>query len=367
MYRYRPRRDLALALSIAAVALSACKPEPEAAADVRTQDRLVAVTEVQAGSGFEHAFTGLVAARVQSDLGFRVHGKVLKRLVDVGQTVHAGDPLMQIDNNDLVLAIADKQQAVAAAKARVIQTDADEIRYRNLYPTGATSKESYEKAKADADSAHAQLAAAVAQAQVAKNEGGYSILIADADGTVVETLAEPGQVVDAGQIVVRLAHAGPREAAIYLPETIRPEIGAIAQASLYGAEDIQGTARLRQLSDAAEPKTRTYEARYVLEGDAAKAPLGATITIRLKEAISSAMAEVPSGAIDDEGSGPGIWVIDSKTLKVSYRPVTVASFGAETAILSQGATPGEQIVAIGGHYLHEGDGVRLVTEKAAMR
>jgi RND family efflux transporter MFP subunit len=367
MYRRVPHKGLALALSIAAIGLSACKQEPEAVADVRTQDRLVQVAEVQPGSGFEQAFTGLVAARVQSDLGFRVHGKVMERFVDVGQVVHAGDPLMRIDNNDLVLAIADKQQTVAAAKARVIQADADEVRYRNLYPTGATSKESYEKAKADADSAHATLTAAAAQAQVAKNQGNYSLLIADADGTVVETLAEPGQVVDAGQIVVKLAHAGPREAAIYLPETSRPEIGSVAMASLYGAEAVQGTARLRQLSDAADAKTRTYEARYVLEGDAAKAPLGATITIRIKESVASALAEVPSGAIDDEGNGPGIWIVDPKTLKVSYRPVKVTRFGSETAVLSQGVTPGEHIVAIGGHYLHEGDSVRLADEKAAMR
>ncbi|HVJ41585.1 MAG TPA: efflux RND transporter periplasmic adaptor subunit [Dongiaceae bacterium] len=296
-----------------------------------------------------------------------MHGKVLQRFVDVGQTVHAGDPLMRIDDNDLVLAIADKQQAVSAAKARVIQTSADEIRYRNLYPTGATSKESYEKAKADADSARAELAAAEALVQVARNQSNYAVLLADADGTVVETLAEPGQVVDAGQIVVRLAHAGPREAAVYLPEANRPALGSVAEANLYGADNVKGTARLRQLSDAADPKTRTYEARYVLEGDAAKAPLGATITIRIKSDVSGAPTEVPLGAIDDEGNGPGIWVIDTKTLKVGWRPVKIARFGEEIALLAEGATPGEQIVAIGGHYLHEGDQVRLVGEKAAMR
>jgi len=355
-------------LTVAALSLSACKPQPEtAAADVRTQDRLVAVTTVQPGAGYEQAYTGLVAARVQSDLGFRVHGKVLERFVDVGQVVHAGDPLMRIDNNDLVLAIADKQQAVSAAKARVIQTSADEIRYRNLYPTGATSKESYEKAKADADSARAELAAAEAQAQVARNQSNYSVLLADADGTVVETLAEPGQVVDAGQIVVRLAHAGPREAAVFLPETSRPALGSIAEASLYGADNVKGTARLRQLSDAADAKTRTYEARYVLEGDAATAPLGATIKIRIKSDGASALTEVPLGAIDDEGRGPGIWVIDPQTLKVAWRAVKVMKFGTETVFLNDGATPGEQIVAIGGHYLHDGDQVRLAGEKAAMR
>ncbi len=361
----RSSTPLYLTALLAALSLTGCKAEGDQ--DPRTAAALVRVAVVQPAGQSERAFTGVVSARVLSNLGFRVSGKVTERLVDTGEVVHAGQPLMRIDNNDLGLAIAAKQQAVAAAKARLIQAAADEIRYRNLYPTGATSKESYEKAKADADSARATLAAAEADAQVARNQGDYSLLFADADGTVVETLAEPGQVVAAGQIVIKLAHAGPREAAIFLPETIRPDVGSRAEASLYGTDDIRGPAHLRQLSDAADPQTRTYEARYVLDGNAAKAPLGATVTIRIQENRMSDFVEVPLSAIDDDGNRQGVWTIDRKSASVSFQPVKVKQLHEETVTLSEGLSVGQEIVALGGHLLHEGEKIRLDDQLAAAK
>ena len=143
---------------------------------------------------------------------------------------------MRIDRTEYAHAITAQIGNVAAAKARVIQTAADEARYRGLVATGAVSKAAYDQAKAAADGARALLSAAEAQLKVAQDEGDYSTLVADADGTVVETLAEPGQVVSTGQPVVKLAHAGPREATVNLPETVRPAIGSPAQASLYGGD-----------------------------------------------------------------------------------------------------------------------------------
>src|ERR1700739_4159378 len=133
---------------------------------------------------------------------------------------------------------------------------------------------------------------------VARDQGDYSLLLADSDGIVVQTLAEPGQVVAAGQTVVRLAHAGPREASINLPETLRPEIGSTARASIFESGMV-GTARLRQLSDAADPTTRTFEARYVLEGPAATAPLGATVSIRVPVPGQPAATHISLSAIYD--------------------------------------------------------------------
>lgn len=364
MSNYR-RISTALLLLGASISLVACKAEGEQ--DPRITDVLVRLATAKPAVTSERAFTGVVSARVVSDLGFRVSGKVVERLVDTGQTVKAGQPLMRIDNNDLDLAIAAKEQAVFAAKAKAIQTAADEVRYRNLYPTGATSKESYEKAKADADSARATLAAAEADAKVAHNQGGYSLLVADADGTVVDTLVEPGQVVAAGQIVVKLAHAGPREASVYLPETMRPKVGSSAEAILFGASDTKGPAHLRQLSDAADVQTRTYEARYVLDGDAASAPLGATVTVRIpSEAVTSDIA-VPLGAMDDNGNTQGVWVFDKASSTVSFHPVKVKRLDTETAILSEGLQAGDAIVALGGHFLREGEKVRTSEALAASK
>ena len=244
-----------------AVSLTGCGQKREL--DPRTQPELVRTVVVGSSSGADPSFTGVVSARVQSNLGFRVPGKITSRLVDTGQFVRAGQPLMTIDRTDYVHAITARAETVTAAKAKAVQAAADEARYRGLVKTGAVSASTYDQIKAASDAAQAELAAATAQEQVARDEGGYSELLADADGIVVETLAEPGQVVTAGQTVVKLAHSGPREAAVNLPETLRPALGSTAYATLYGSTT-RVPVRLRQLSGAADPQTRTFEARYVL-------------------------------------------------------------------------------------------------------
>ncbi len=346
-----------------AVSLMGCGPSA-AAKDPRTEARLVEIATVKPANAAERAFTGTVVARTQSNLTFRVPGKITERLVDTGQTVHAGQALMRIDRTDYGHAIAVQTGNVAAAKARLAQAEADAARYRDLVPSGAVSRSAYDQMKAAADSARALLSAAQAQLKVARDEGGYSTLVADADGTIVQTLAEPGQFVAAGQTVLKLAHAGPREAAIDLAETVRPKIGSSAEAMLYGSPK-RLPARLRQLSDAADPLTRTFEARYVLEGMEAQAPLGATVTVYLPVASSVSAMSVPLGALDDEGNGPGIWILSKAPLSVSFHPVKVLELGVERATISGGVQVGERIIALGGHVLHQGERVRIAkTEEA---
>jgi RND family efflux transporter MFP subunit len=268
---------------------------------------------------------------------------------------------MRIDETDLRLALTAKSNAVAAARASAVQTEADERRYANLVSNGWASRQRYEQAKAAFDTAEAQLAAAEAAARVAENEATYSVLVADADGTVVDTLGEPGQVVAAGQTVVRLAQAGPREAVVALPETIRPAIGSAAEANLYGSDGHRFTAHLRQLSDAADAQTRTYEARYVLDGEAAAAPLGATVTIRLTSQASQPDVQVPVGAVLDDGEKTGVWVLDSATSTVRFRPVKLVQVSSERAVVS-GLSSGDSIVSLGAHLLREGARVRTASE-----
>jgi RND family efflux transporter MFP subunit len=267
---------------------------------------------------------------------------------------------MRMDETDLRLALTAKRNAVVAARATVVQTDADERRYANLVNDGWTSRQRYEQAKAALDTANAQLAAAEAEASVAENQATYSVLVADADGTVIQTLGEAGQVVSAGQTVVRLAQSGPREAVVALPETIRPAIGSVAEASLYGSDGRRHTAHLRQLSDSADAQTRTYEARYVLDGEAAAAPLGATVTIRLASEESQPEVQVPLGAVLDDGRTTGVWVFDSATSTVRLRPIKLLRVTSETAIIS-GSSSGDQIVSLGAHLLHEGARVRTAS------
>jgi RND family efflux transporter MFP subunit len=339
-------------MGLAAGLIAGCSRPP---LDPRTQDRLVEVASIGSAHAASRSVTGVVRARVQSDLGFRVAGKVIERLVDPGQAVRRGQPLMRIDRTDYALALD-------AARARSAQASADEARYRDLVAAGAISASTYDQMRSAAQTARAQM-------KVAENEAHYGTLFADADGIVVETLAEPGQVVSAGQVVVRLAHAGPREAEVSLPETIRPPIGSTAHATLFGGPDQDGgRARLRQLSASADPQTRTYDARFVLEGKAAKAPLGSTVTLRLPDDHAGSAMEVPLAAIIDRGQGPGVWVVGPRQPILSWRPVRLARVSDESATIAAGLQPGEQFVALGAHLLHAGQRVRVASSvKVAAR
>lgn len=361
MFRLKPAT---LAVCFLPLALAACGDTP-GTDDPRTQPPLVRAATVISASGSSRAFTGVVVARVQSDLGFRVQGKILERLVDTGQTVKRGQPLMRLDPVDLSLAAQAQQQAVSAARARARQAAADEARYRSLVKTGAVSVSAYDQIKAAADTARADLSAAQAQANVAQNTTGYAVLLADADGVVMETLAEPGQVVSAGQPVVRLARAGQREAVVQLPETLRPAIGSAAQASLYASSHPPVPATLRLLSDAADPVTRTFEARYVLQGALAAAPLGSTVTLHIAEGEArDALMQVPLAAIYDAGKGPGVWQIAGKPATVRWKPVQVRGLGDDAAQITGSLMAGEQVVALGVHLLHEGQTVRTAAGAA---
>lgn len=333
--------------------------------DPRNKPPLVRAAAVEHSSEVARSFTGVVVARTQSDLGFRVSGKILERLVDTGETVKRGQPLMRLDPIDLQLQARAQQEAVVSARARAKQTANDEARYRGLVAAGAVSASAYDQIKAAADSAKAQLSAAQAQADVARNATGYAALLADADGVVMDTLAEPGQVVSAGQPVVRLARAGQREAIVHLPETLRPAPGSTAQATLYGNTGAAVAAKLRLLSEAADATTRTFEARYVLEGALADAPLGSTITLNIAEGKNGTQVlQVPIAALYDPGNGTGVWVIAGEPAKASWRPVQVVGIGDDAVRVAGKLDAGEQVVALGAHLLRDGEEVRLAQAAA---
>ncbi|WP_105383461.1 efflux RND transporter periplasmic adaptor subunit [Neorhizobium alkalisoli] len=332
-------------------------------ADPRTAPPLVMVANAKNSETAERSFTGTVASRVQSNLGFRVPGKIIERMVDVGQQVKQGQALLRIDESDLQLALTAKRNTVIAARAVLIQAQADEKRYAALVKNGlAATPQRYEQAKAALDTASAQFAAAEADAKIAENEATYTVLLADSDGTVVDTLGEPGQVVAADQTVVQLAQAGPREAVVWLPEALRPDIGSEVEASVYGGEGLSGKARLRQISDAADPQTRTYEARYVLDGAAASAPLGSTVTIKILDADRQAEVAVPVGAILDDGIRTGVWVLNGAASTVNFAPIAIKRIGDETAFVT-GIGIGEQVVALGAHLLEDGAAVRTSVQE----
>lgn len=339
--------------------LSACSEKTQS--DPRTFPPLVSVTVVKEANTEEpRTFTGVIKARIESNLGFRVSGKVTKRFVDAGQQVKRGQLLMQIDDSDLQLAENAQHQAVQAASAQAQQAIKDEKRYRDLLGSGAISTAAYDQVKANSDAAQAQLSSARAQAKVSSNASGYANLVADHDGTIMETLAEPGQVISAGQPVIRLANAGEKEAVIQLPETVRLPIGFVGQATVFGKEDTNIPAKLRQLSNTADSFTRTFEARFVLEGASNQLPLGTTVTIHLdnEQKSSQSTFKVPLGAVLDNGKKTGVWSIEHKTQKVKWNAIHIIRVDDEYAYVTGQLQQGEKIVALGAHLLKEGQAVR---------
>ncbi|CAN7649317.1 efflux RND transporter periplasmic adaptor subunit [Phenylobacterium sp. LjRoot225] len=299
-------------------------------------------------------YTGVVRARIESDLGFRVGGKIVERLVDPGQRVRRGQPLLRLDATDLRLEAAAAVDGLRAAQAEATRADAEEARLRRLVEAGAVSRSAYDVALAAARSAGANLSAARAGAGQAANQQGYATLLADADGVVTEVLAQPGQVVSAGAKVVRLARAGDREAAVAVPETQVATLPRVGRAFPYGSETPL-PARLREVAGAADPLTRTYDARFALADP--DLPLGATVTVELPRLTASRLA-VPLSALHDGGAGSGVWVVRSG--RVTFRRVQVAALGEETASIAAGAlAPGDRVVALGAQLLREGETVRL--------
>lgn len=329
--------------------------------------RLVrAFTVVSAQSGVEE-YTGVIHARTESDLGFRVSGKILAKLVKAGDHVKSGQALMQLDPTDLQLTANSAQATVEAARAQNKRALADELRQRELVAIKAVSVQEYEQAKSAADATTAQLNSAIAYARQSENQARYAVLRADADGVIMDIPADVGQVVGPGNVVVRLAHDGPREAVVNLPEGKEKMAKSTATASLYADSGQTFPARLRELSAMADSLTRTYQARYSLGGVGTGAPLGATVTVHLDGESAHGTVqqyEIPVGALYDGGAGTSVWVLNPDTSTLSRRPVAVAKLGSETALVSKGIKPGERILALGAHLVKEGERVKILSGPA---
>jgi RND family efflux transporter MFP subunit len=327
--------------------------------------RVVRVVEIDASRhGAEETthYTGVVRARTESNLGFRVAGKIVERLVNAGDTVKKDQPLLKLDPVDFQLALQSARAAAEAARAADTQTRLELERVRTLVEKRAESRDALEKVTASAESSAAQLRSAEAQANQIANQASYTTLVSDSDGIVMTTLAEPGQIVSAGQPVVVLAKYGSREAAVDIPEGSLEQIrNRAATARLYLNQSVAVAATLREVSGAADPIARTYQARYVLEGDQSLFPLGATVTVRVSRPEEAAQPHtaIPLGSLIDRGDGAAVWVVDPRSSVVQKRPVSIAKLGAESALISQGLQHGDLVVSLGAQLLNSGEVVRV--------
>lgn len=341
------------------LALGACakhEPPPEPI-------RPVKLAKVELGrAGEATVFAGEVKPRHESDIGFRIGGKLVARLVDVGARVKAGQALARLDPTDVALQAEASNAAVAAARTEADYAQAEYERFRNLHEQGFVSASALDQKRNARDASRARLDQARAQQDVARNQSGYATLATDAAGVVTAVLAEVGQVVAAGQPVVRVAREEEREVAIAVPENRIDELRA-AKAPLvvlWARRDHAYRARVREIAPAVDAATRTFAVRMsVLDPDAA-IQWGMTASVVLESAVPIPDAAlVPSPAIHHDADGkPAVWIYDPATKTVSLRRVTLGGYREDGTLVTSGLADGEWIVAAGAHKLMPGQVVK---------
>ena len=352
----RPLAALAAALLLAACSAETA-PAPRAERPVQVQS--VAYQAEDAARDF----VGVVRARYETDLGFRVAGKIVTRLVNMGDRVHAGDVIARLDPVDLRLQVESAEAELAAATTNLTQTLADFERYETLKTRGYASIADFDRKTAAKGEAQSRLARAKRALDLARNQLDYAELKAGADGVITATLAEPGQVVALGQPVVKLAHRGEKEAVVALPENwLARTREAAASVTLWSDNGHRYTARLRELSPQADQATRTYAARFTILDPDDRVALGMTATVTLKPAGEAQVAKLPLSAVLSRGSGASVYVVNQAG-ELTLRPVTVASFNEDDALITSGVSAGEKVVTLGVQKLEPGLKVRSIETK----
>jgi RND family efflux transporter MFP subunit len=348
-----------VALAFLAVALAGCN-ERVAEKPAPSRPVLVATAHYEAETP-ERSFVGTIKPRIEADMGFRVPGKVAKRLVEVGQTVEIGQPLATLDEIDLKL---QAEQAVAeftAATGVLAQAAASEQRARDLRAKGWTTDAQMDTARAAADEARARLNRAERSVDLTKNSLSYATLAADARGVVTATLIEPGQVVAAGQTAIRVARFAEKEAVVAIPETLveRAKTGS-ASVTLWSEPNKKYIAKLREISPSADPATRTYLAKFSLPDVGDRVELGMTATLTLCDQKTSRVARLPLSALYDAGDKPSFFVVDDAG-NISLKPVTIKAYESNDVVISGGVDEGAKVVVLGVQKLDPAQKVRVVS------
>jgi RND family efflux transporter MFP subunit len=351
----RPNPLIAFAMLLV---LAGCEANTAPAAKTERPVQVQRVTFENENAARE--FVGVVRARYETDLGFRVAGKMVARVVNVGDRVRAGDVVARLDPQDLKLQVQSAEAELSAAESNLAQASADHERYTALRTRGYASVADFDRKKWAKDEAEGRLERARRALDLARNQLGYTDLKANADGVITATLAEAGQVVAIGQAVARLAHRGEKEAVVALPETWLGEARkSNARVTLWSDRDRSFNATLRELSPQADAASRTYAARFIIQETDDTVAFGMTATVTLTRATDAPVARLPLSAILNRGTGPMVYLVDEAGA-LAQRPVTVASFTEDTALVTSGVNAGDRIVTLGVQKLEAGLKVRTM-------
>ncbi len=365
-------------LSSSLVFLAACSPHapaPEPIQAVRTQ---VVATDAVTPS-FEYAAE--IRARTESRVGFRVGGKMVRRNVELGDTVKPGQVLAQLDPQDFRLGQDAAQAAREAARVNLLQTQTDLKRYQELRDQGFISSAELERRETALRAAKAQFDQADAQTGVQGNQASYTTLVSDVSGVVTGVEVEPGTVVAAGTPVLRLAQNGPRDAVFSVPEdkvgvvkalaeeaARNPQAPAAFQVRLWGESGNNLLpARVREVSAAADPVTRTFLVKVDLGPSSSALRQGQTATVLMRPPAQPGVTKLPITALRAHQGQTAVWVVQEPAMTVQLQPVNVGGADGNEAVVLDGLKPGQRVVTAGVHVLTEGQKVKLYDDPAAQQ
>ncbi|HZP67094.1 MAG TPA: efflux RND transporter periplasmic adaptor subunit [Rudaea sp.] len=304
-------------------------------------------------------YSGDVHARYESQLGFRVSGKIKLRLVDVGNHVQAGQPIAELDPLDLQLQVASAQATLSSARANRDLAQSEFDRYQALLEKHFISHTQFDTQNNALKAAKAQVAQAEAALSVAQNQAEYTSLRADHAGVITAINAEAGQVVTAGQPIATLARDGEIEVEIAVSENrianYKRDMPAIVEPWADASRHLRG--HLREISPEADRVTRTYRVRVSLDETDGLPKLGQTARVYFADANDARRELIPLSALHEKSGKPAVWVVDAKTHQVHLVPVGVAAYREQGVVLDGGVDTTQWIVTAGVHKLRDGEAI----------
>jgi RND family efflux transporter MFP subunit len=346
-----------------AIALTGCGVESATPID---SVRPVKTTVVALGNQAQTAsYPGTIQPRRESQLGFRVGGKVAKRYVQLGDQVAPGTALATLEQDDLKLRLKAAEAQMRAAAADAEQARLDLQRYEQIKTSPAFSQAVYDRRLNTRDGAIARLKDAESQMKLAQNRLDYTTLVADDFGVVTAANIEPGQVVAEGQTAIVIARSADLDVAVSIPETRLADLArAEARVAVWSQPGESIPARVREVAASADPTTRTYAVRFALDELPADLQLGMSATVTLAAAGNAAVAEIPLSAVFEHQGQSSVWTV-TPAGQLNLVPVTITGFGSVTALVGDGLKQGDIVVTAGVHKLDLGQKVKPLAANAS--
>jgi membrane fusion protein, multidrug efflux system len=357
---------VALVLPLVAI-LSGCNGEARVEQETARPVKVATVGGALGGRAL--TYSGVVRPRIESAIGFRVTGKIVERLVNVGDRVEVDQVIARLDDTDLKLAANSAKAAVASARSRRTVASDNLERGKALLPKAIISQAAYDIRRNEMDAAVSALDSAEAQLRQATNAVGYATLKADNAGIVTAVMGEPGQVVSAGQTVITLAHAEETEIAIAVPEQDAGHltIGQQAKITLWAGARVNLEGRIREIAGQADPASRTYAVRITVNGSPQIMRLGMTASVVLHVDDQVAGVVVPLAALTESEGSPEVFVVDPANEAVRKTPVSVGGIAEDGVRITDGLRSGQVVVTAGVQFLRDGMRVRLPDERQRAR